>query len=446
MGKPGMKGHTNSQERTLNYIRQIQGSFVFQVLAIAASFFVIPLMIIYLGQELFGIWSTLLSVMSWIVFFDFGLGNGLRNKLSESIAKNETVEAVRYISSAYSLIGLVSIFLLVVMAIATFLIPWSQVFNTQSVTEATLRYTVLIAAVFIFLNFWISLINQVLNAVQKTSVVVFGQFLSNALSLVLVFILVKTTDSSMLYLAAAYGVSLVTSKVLLSIWFYRQARGLIPSFSLDSKYIRPLLTLGLQFFIIQIAYIVIFTTDKILITQLFGPQYVTQYDVVFKLFSLITLMHSLIIAPLWSSYTDAFHRKDFIWIKGALHKQLVIFVLVVLAVIILVPMAKLIIALWIGNDFEVSMPLVISMGLFVLVSTWNNIYANFVNGIGKIKVQFISSIIVMIINVPLAIVLTKHFELDIYGIILATCLSLLFFAVIGPIQVYSILNTKELIN
>ena len=73
---------------------------------------------------------------------------------------------------------------------------------------------------------------------------------------------------------------------------------------------KSITSLGFQFFIIQIAVIVIFTTDKILITQLFGPEYVASYDVVFKLFSIITIAHGILMAPLWSAYSDAYHRND----------------------------------------------------------------------------------------------------------------------------------------
>lgn len=433
---------TVSRERTRNYISQIKGSFVFKGLAVAASFFAVPLMIRYLGQEQFGVWSTILSVMSWIVFFDLGIGNGLRNKIAEALAKNDFAEASRYISSGYSLIGFISLFLFVVMAIANSFIPWQKVFNTTIVTEDMLRYSVLISAFFIFLNFWLSLINQILNAVQKTSAIVFGQFISNALALAFAFALMKLTDASLLYLAVAYGISLISTNSLLSLWFYRKRRDLIPKLSLDTRHIRPLLSLGLQFFVIQVAVLVIFTTDKILITQLFGPQYVTQYDVVFKLFGTITIVYSLITAPLWSSYTDAYHRGDFAWIKGILRKQFVIFGLIVLAAMVMVAMAKPIIALWIGDDLEVSMPLIISMGAFILVSTWNNIFSYFVNGIGEIKLQLFSSAIAMLLNIPLAIFFTKYLGFGIDGIVLATCVSLSLFAVLGPFQVYAILKNK----
>jgi O-antigen/teichoic acid export membrane protein len=431
-----------SQARSHNYLRQVKGSVVFKGLAVVCSFISIPLMVHYLGQEQFGVWSTLLSVMSWVVFFDLGLGNGLRNKLAESLAKDQTEEARSYISSAYSLIGLISLTVFLILALAAFIVPWQKVFNTQLFTAEKLSYAVLITGFFIALNFWVSLINSVLNAVQKTSVVVLGQFLSNALSLLLVYVLTKTTDASLIYLATVYGMSMVGANVLLSGWFYKGNISLIPKISLDFSHIRPLLGLGLQFFVIQIAVLVIFTTDKILITQLFGPEFVTPYDVVFKLFGIITLIYGLITAPLWSSYTDAYHRGDFIWIRGVLRKQMLIFGLITLAAIILVLIAKPIIAIWIGRDLVVPMPLVVSVGLFILISTWNNVYAFFLNGIGKIRLQLYSAVLAMLMNIPLAIYFTRHLGLGVEGVVLATCASLTLFAVIGPLEVHSTLRNK----
>ena len=443
MGQPVIVNHSVSHERTRNYISQIKGSIVFKGLSVVASFLAFPLMIHYLGKEQFGVWSTLLSFMSWIVLFDLGIGNGLRNKISESIAKKDISKAACYISSGYTLIGLLSLLLFFIMTIATVTVPWRKVFNTQSIPEGILIYTILIMTFFVSLNFWISLINQVFNALQKTSIVVFGQFLTNALSLVFVFTLTKTTDSSIVYLATAYGISLITSNIFLSFWFYRQRRELIPTLFINSQHIRPLLSMGMQFFTIQIAALVIFTTDKILIIQLFGPQHVTTYDVVFKLFSIITLIHLLITTPLWSSYTDSYFRGDFVWIKGMLKLQLMIFGAIILAVAIMAMTAKPIIRLWIGSDIEVSTPLVISMCAFIIISSWNNIFAYFVNGIGKVKPQLYSSIIAMLINIPLAILLTRHFGFGVNGIVWSTCISLLFFAFIGPIQVYTIFNKKS---
>ena len=432
-----------AHERTRNYSHQVKSSVVFKGLAVAASFFAVPLMIRYLGQEQYGIWSTLLSIMSWVVFFDLGIGNGLRNKLAESLAKNQIAEAVGYISSGYTWVGMISLVLFVLVSITSFFIPWQSVFNTRTLSEGMLRNAVLIAAFFILLNFWVGLINQVLNAVQKTSLVVFGQFVSSVLGLAFVFVLTKTTDASLLYLVAGYGMSIVAASLFLSFRFFGKRGELTPKLSFERRHIHPLLLVGMQFFVIQLAVLVIFTTDKILITQLFGPQYVTQYDVMFKLFSIITLVHGLITAPLWSSCTDAYHRADLPWIKATLRKQLMIFVGIVLATIMLGLLAKLIIKLWIGKDVEVSALLIFSMGAFVVISTWNNVFAYLLNGIEEIRVQLYTAIIAMLINVPLSIFLAKHFGFGMSGIVWGTCSSLLIFAVAGPVQVISILSFNK---
>lgn len=433
-------GEDISKERTRNYLHQIKGAVVYKAVAMVASFLAIPLMIHYLGQEQFGVWSTLLTVMSWIVFFDLGIGNGLRNKVAEALSKNDIAEAARYIASAYSLIGLLALVLWTLVAAVSFFIPWQIVFNTELIPESTLRLTVQIASFFIVLNFWVGLIGAILGAVQKTSLIAFGQLISNGLALMLVFVLTKITIASISNLAFAYGFSMVIANFLLSAWFYQRHPELRPKPCLDKQQVNPLLSVGVQFLILQVAILIIFAADKMLITQIFGPRYVTQYEVVFKLFSVITFAHTLITAPLWSAYTDAYHRNDADWMRRMLRKQIIIFGLVVLAVIFMVVLAKPIIKLWVGDTFEVSFSLVISIGVFVLISAWNNIYSTFVNGIGRIKIHLYTAVVAMSINIPLAILFTKYFEFGLSGVVLATCTSLLIAAVILPIQVHFIIR------
>lgn len=432
-----------SKERSKNYLHQISGAIVYKAIAMGASFLAVPLMIHYLGQEKFGVWSTLLAVMSWVVFFDLGVGNGLRNKVAESIAKQDQAEAAHYISSGYSLTALIAFLLWAVVIFISFIVPWQNVFNTHSITEASLRLTVQITTSFIVLNFWIGLISAILSAVQKTSMTALGLLISNILALFFVFQLSKTSSASIVYLACSYGISLVAANIILSIWFYRQHPELRPKPHLNKKHINPILSIGMKFFAIQLAALVIFTTDKIFITQIFGPQYVTQYEVVFKLFSLITLTHSLISTPLWSAYTDAYHRGDLMWIKNMLIKQLKIFLVIVGLVALMIALAKPIIEIWIGHEFFVSLPLVFAMGLFVLVSTWNNIYAMFLNGIGEIKLQLYVAVFAMLINIPLIFVFVRYFNFGLTGVVLATCTSLLLIAVALPIQVFHMVGREN---
>ena len=237
--------HVISENRSKNYIKQIKGSFIFKGLAIFASFLSIPLMIKYLGVEQYGVWSTLLSIVSWIVLFDIGIGNGLRNKISESLAQNNKQEAHNYISTAYTIIGSISVILILIFLLASEYIPWQKVFNITSISNQELQSVVNITAIFLFLNFWLSLINQVFNGFQKTSLVVFNQFLSNIFSLLAVFILYTFYESSLIKLSFTYGISLILSSLILSFWFYKKNREFIPKIKFFGlNFIKSIISLG----------------------------------------------------------------------------------------------------------------------------------------------------------------------------------------------------------
>lgn len=433
-----------SENRTKNYIRQLKGSFIFKLLAIFCSFLIIPLMIKYLGNEQYGIWSTLLSIISWITLFDIGIGNGLRNKISESLAKDNIKDAQIYISSGYIIIGIISIILLSIFLFVSIFIPWQSVFNTKLVSNDELEIVMNTTAIFLFINFWLSLINQVFNGTHKTSFVIFNQFLSNFLSLIFVYMLYKYSDGSLIKLTFFYGFSLVITNIVLSIWFFKRNINLIPRFSLYSKkYIKSIVSLGYKFFIIQIAVIIMFSSDKVLITQLFGPQYVTSYDVVFKLFSIITMVHTLLMAPLWSSYSDAYHRKDFEWIRLMIKKQLKISLLFVSATVLLIIFSKLIINLWIGNDLDIDYSLIFSMSLYTIVLIYGNIVTYILNGIDKLNIQVFTSILTIIINIPIVIFIVKFFETGLYGVVIGTVVTMIASVLIVSVNVYKMIIIKE---
>ena len=213
---------TASKARSHNYVKQVKGSVLYKVGAVAATFLVMPIMIKYLGVEQFGIWATMLTLITWVMLFDLGIGNGLKNKVAESLAQNNSKQAARFISTAYGLIGIISFALFSIFLVLSFWIPWQVVFNSQAISEAALRQTIVTLSFFIFFNFWISLVNQIYHGLQKSSVVVLGQFISNILSLFLVFFLYQFTQASINLMVWAYGLSLVVANLVLSFFGFKK--------------------------------------------------------------------------------------------------------------------------------------------------------------------------------------------------------------------------------
>ena len=86
----------------------------------------------YLDVYQYGVWLTLSSILNWINFCNVGLGNGLRNRLGEAIAKDDLESARGYVSTAFICIFAIaaSIFLLVVLSSP--FISWVRILNIDA--------------------------------------------------------------------------------------------------------------------------------------------------------------------------------------------------------------------------------------------------------------------------------------------------------------------------
>jgi O-antigen/teichoic acid export membrane protein len=89
-----------SDQDERNLLIHIALAFGVKGLALVLSFFSMPLYIRFFGNDdVLGLWYTILSMLSWVHICDLGLGNGLRNRLTEALAVGDTEKAKRFVSS-----------------------------------------------------------------------------------------------------------------------------------------------------------------------------------------------------------------------------------------------------------------------------------------------------------------------------------------------------------
>ena len=402
----------------------------------------VPITIKYLGENQYGIWLTLSSVFMWLGNLDFGIGNGLRNKLAESFAKEDYQSAKKYLSTAYAVFA-IGIFasLLIYLAIHPF-INWVFILNAASYDVKSLNNFVLVVFVLFAFQFLLRLLTSLINADQKPALNGFITLCINILTLVIVIILYFVSQSS-LY---AYGIVIsFTPFIVLLIASYILFRGrykhIAPSLKhIDLKSSGNLVSLGLQFFIIQVAALIVFATDNLIITHLYDPSQVTIYNIAHKYFFFITLVFNVFLSPFWSAFTDAFVKNDFEWIQQVVKRLVQVWAVLSLATIIMIFGSDFVYRIWIGDNIQIPFSLSVAMGIFIIVSNWNNIFAFFVNGIGKIRLQFYFSIFAALINIPLSIFLAKSLNMGITGVITATIICIGFASIWAPIQYKKIIS------
>jgi O-antigen/teichoic acid export membrane protein len=432
--------------RNKNFLIQMKFSFIYKALSIIISFLLVKYMLMYLGTNHYGVWAVILAFVNWIIFFDFGIANGVKNKVAESLSKNNHVDAYSYISTGYIILFFFCLIAYGLFLTVSYFVDWQNLLNINSISNNDLRSVMNISVFFILLNFSLSIIIAILNAVQQTSLIVQGQFISQLISLIFVAFLIKFTKSNLQYMAFSYGLALVLSNLFLSFWFYKKNLNFIPSIRYYQKdKIRSILSLGIKFFFLQITILFILTTDTMLITHLLGPIYVTTYDILYKYFGAIMIIHSLINAPLWSMYTEAYNKNDYAWIKITIIKMTRLMILYVVVLAIMYLYAEKILTVWLGNNTLIIERLnYMLMGFMVLILIWYSIFAYFTNGINKTNNQLISASIGAVIHIPLAILFVKYYDMGVNGVILSTIISLSIFGVTGPVQAFiEIKNMKS---
>lgn len=433
---------TKGNPRSINAKKNIAISFITKALSIGASLLLVPITIHYVNPVQYGVWLTLSSIITWFSFFDIGFGNGLRNKFAESVAKGKYKLAKAYVSTTYAVLGLISIGSTITFFFLNNYLNWPKILNAPDSLKKELGLLALIVFVFFCIQFVLQLITVILTADQQPAKASSFNLLGSILSLVLIFILTKTTKGSLIYLGLSLGVMPILVLTLSTIWFYtHEYRKYAPSLKyVKFKFSKNLLNLGGKFFIIQIGALVLFQTDNIIIAQIFGSKEVTTFNVAYKLFSAILMVFTIIITPLWSAYTDAYSRNDMQWIRKSLFKMRKLWVLLIFSTILLFLISAYIFRWWVGDSVTVPISLSLALSLYVIVYTWQTIHVFLLNGIGKIKLQLYLVVISALINIPLAFFLGKRIGLA--GVSLANTVLFIIMGIIFFIQVSKIINNS----
>jgi O-antigen/teichoic acid export membrane protein len=437
---------TKGHERTLKAKKNIAFSFVLKGINIATGLVLVPVVLNYLDETRYGIWLTLSSLVMWFNFFDVGLGHGLRNKLAASQAKGEEKLSRKYVSTTYAGLAIISTGFFALFILVNTFLDWSKILNTTVVPKSELNLLAIIVFGFFALRLVFKLILSVLLANQQPAMKDLIETSGKVLNLIVVFILLKTTTDKLLYLGITYSASPVLLLLLFTIiLFASKFKHIAPNYKfVDFSLFNDLFKLGGKFFLIQIAAVILYTTDNMIITQLFSPADVTPYNIAHRYFGVLMIGFTIIVAPFWSAATDAYTKGEFGWIKRSVRKLVKIWILVAIALLIMLIFSNKIYHIWLGD--KVTIPFVLSAvwAFFIAMQTLNTIFVQIINGTGKIKLQMIMGSIAAVLNIPLSILLAKYFGLGVTGVIGATIFTQLLTNSLLFIQYKKIINNNTI--
>jgi len=437
---------TKGHERSVRAKKNIVSSLLIKGVSIAISFVTLPITLNYVDSATYGVWLTMSSIVGWFVFFDVGLTQGLRNRFAEAKARGEDELARIYVSTTYAILGIIFAFVWIIFLIANNFLDWSKLLNVSE----SMRHDVTILAVIVFTYFCISFVFRIITTIlladqypaRSSLIDLSGQILS----LIIILILVKTTEGSLVKLGLALCVAplvvLIGANLIFFNGKYRRYR---PAFSqVRFSHSKVLFNLGLKFFIIQLAAIVQYQTANIIIARNFGTADVTAYNVVYKYFGIPYMIFNIFLVPFWSASTEAYQKNDIKWIKNGVRRYNQLSLLMLFGTLIMLIFSAPFYRLWLGEG-KVFIAFSLSLWgfLYYNVMMFGGKYVQFLNGISALRIQFITSIISPVLYLGVVLLLIKYFHIGVYSIFIGAILASFNGYILAPLQYHMVINKKK---
>ena len=346
-----------------------------------------PLLLNFLGDIQFGVFSTIYSFYIINNILDLGLGMYLQNKIPELTYSEDKSLLHRAISTVFfALLGM-AIFFLIIFIIFEKNIDWSTIFKSANAVEAIKSVRMFAYCWVIYLPF--SMVQKIRIGYQESYKTDIWITIGNILGLSVCFLFVQLKYAPEYFILAIFGSNALVNFIHFSNYFYVNST-LIPSWKLlDKALFKRFFKESFIYFTIQTSALILISSDSILIAHFLDFSHVTTYTLLYRMFSLCILPISLVVSPIFYSLNDAFARNDMVWIRKSSRKVLFLIVPTsILMGLILILTSNTLISFWIKRDIVFPFDILLSFGWLVVVFNLNLFVSNLSNSVRYFKTTF----------------------------------------------------------
>ncbi len=401
-------------------------SMLSQGLVIATGFISVPLTVNYLGQERYGVWLTMNSLLTWLAISNLGFGgNALINFLAEANGKDDRELAQELVATAFwSLVG-IAVLLAVIFALAFPLISWPAVFNaTSTIPSPELHWAVIISMISFVLMFPISIVDAVYQSYQKGYVGNVWAMAGSLLSLVALIGVTRVRGGLPLLVFALSGVRLLVTLANTGYLFGRQYPWLAPlPQAVTRRSVRRLTSLGVKHMAAQLAGMGMFQSQPIIIAQTLGPVQVGIFNLTQRVLTLPLMVVQGFVFSLMPAYGEAEARQDWLWIRRTLkHSSLAAALVTVCMALCLAPFASSIVSFLAGPAMTPQPSLVFAVSFYAIVAGIVTPSSVMLYGLKRVGGQALGAAINAVATISLGIWLTRAWGLSGMGAAMAIAL------------------------
>ena len=399
-------------------------SIVTKFVSMGLSFIISPLILQCLGEEKYGVWISLLGIVSWIYYFDLGLGGGLQNKLSTALAQGRNEDANKYVGTAYAFLAMISGVVFFVGVILFLIIDIPGIFHYDTIGE-NVTLILIVALFFACVNFVTKLVDNILYATQKAGYVgVFG-LITQLLWIGVLVLYMVTRNSYLIWFAIAEGAVNFIRNIIATLYViirFPQFRGAFKM--IEKSYAKDISSLGILLFINNIGSLILNTTDNLVISRYFGAADVTPYSFCQKFFSIIQAVFVAAVSPYYSAYTAAYAQNNADWILRTIKKLWMVWGLFIFFSIIGIFGFRPFSVIWLHKNLNYPLGLIPLFAAYYILLMFGHTVSSFVNATSQTKKIIIPTLFGTIVNIPVSIWLAVNVGMGLNGVVLGSIISM----------------------
>ena len=415
------------------------GSYAVKGLSMLVGLAAVPAYMRYFeSSAVLGTWYTIQTMLQWVLMFDLGIGNGLRNELVAALVGGDDAAVSGYVSSSYRLMGMVCILLAIAVSLLGVLVPWNSVLNIDRglVSAYSLSACMTVVGVGVVIQMFLQLVNGVLYALQLSSVVNALGLVSNALILAFVLVAPNVGDEANLLMLGFANVAcmLLPPAAATVVVFRKNLLGVKVRWRyFEWAHARRTLSTGLVILVLQVAWMIVASTHSLLISLFRSPAEVVEYQIYYKVYYTLGSVAAIALVPIWSAVTAAAAQGRYEWVVSTYKRCLLLALAVGAVCLATAPFVQVGFDLWLGSDsIPVNPSYVLVMSLFSVAFVLQNVNASIGNGLSYFKVQLLLMGLAAALMAPLSYALCNIAGSWI-GVIAATVLVILPFQIVEPI-------------
>ena len=403
-----LRSDTHIRERRVAFAAL--ASFGSQFTSIAVTLVTVRIALQHLGSSDYGTVATVTALATLFGIADFGLGNGLLNLVARGKAKGDYEGIQRSVSTAFNLLIIIALSIAVIAWVTQRATSWTSLVLGAAADRPGVGLGIAFAVGAICFGMPLGVAGRVNLGFQESYRTSSWNIAGSLSTLVGVIAAIRFDGGiAAITLAIVLGPT-IGAALSFADRFGRISKGIAPHIGVISGgEAKQLSRTGGYFFIIQLAGIIAYQTDVLIVNRISGSGSVAEYSVAARLFMFIPVLLSLVLIPLWPAYTEALETRDVNWIRLTLRRTLGIGVVFnSMTSFLLLFATPSLVRLWTDGEVVVDLWLKSGFVLFVILNGAIGPLATLLNGLQMFRVQAQTAVAMAIMNVGLSAALTQR--------------------------------------